>query len=93
MRFNAYPRFKRWLYHGQRPGWIAKIVNRMWATLVSLGFGPNHMATLEVIGRKSGRTLSLPVIIAIVDGHRHLVSMLGEDSQWVRMKADQYGPS
>jgi deazaflavin-dependent oxidoreductase (nitroreductase family) len=42
------------------------------------------MVTLEVTGRKSGRTFSLPVVIGIVDGERYLVSMLGENVQWVR---------
>ena len=28
-------RGKQWLYRGQRPGWIAKIVNRMWANAAS----------------------------------------------------------
>jgi deazaflavin-dependent oxidoreductase (nitroreductase family) len=42
------------------------------------------METLEVTGRKSGRVFSLPVVIAIVDGERYLVSMLGDNVQWVQ---------
>ncbi len=42
------------------------------------------MSTLEVVCRKSGRTISLPVVIPIVDGQHYLVSMLGEEVQWVR---------
>jgi deazaflavin-dependent oxidoreductase (nitroreductase family) len=42
------------------------------------------METLEVTGRKSGRTVSLPVVVAVVDGERYLVSMLGEQAQWVQ---------
>jgi deazaflavin-dependent oxidoreductase (nitroreductase family) len=42
------------------------------------------METLEVTGRKSGRTHSLPVVITIVGGERYLVSMLGENVQWVQ---------
>ena len=41
------------------------------------------METLEVIGRKSGRIVSLPVVVAIVEGQRYLVSMLGDNAQWV----------
>ena len=41
------------------------------------------MVTLEVIGRKSGRTVSLPLVVAVIDGERYLVSMLGENVQWV----------
>ena len=40
--------------------------------------------TLEVTGRKSGRTISLPVVVAIVDGQRYLVSMLGDNVSWVQ---------
>ena len=39
--------------------------------------------TLEVTGRKSGRTVSLPVVVAVVKGQRYLMSMLGENVHWV----------
>lgn len=76
--------FKRWLYRGQRPGWIAGILNRLWAIVGSSGITSSYLETLEVIGRKSGRIVSLPVVIAVVAGQRYLVSMLGNDGQWVR---------
>jgi deazaflavin-dependent oxidoreductase (nitroreductase family) len=76
--------FTRWLYRGQRPHWIAKILNKPGEVVASLGITPNYMETLEVIGRKSGRTFSLPVVIAIVNGQQYLVSMLGENVQWVQ---------
>ena len=76
--------FKRWLYRGQRPGRIAKALNRMWATIAATGISPNYLVTLDVIGRKSGRIISFPVVMVIIDGQRYLVSMLGEDGQWVR---------
>jgi hypothetical protein len=75
--------FTRWLYRGQRPNWIARILNRATATVASLGVASNYLVTLEVIGRKSGRVSSLPLVMAIVDGERYLVSMLGDDVQWV----------
>jgi deazaflavin-dependent oxidoreductase (nitroreductase family) len=75
---------KQWLYHGQRPNWIARMLNRGYATIASTGVTHNYMETLEVTGRKSGRTVSLPVVVAIVDGERYLVSMLGEQAQWVQ---------
>jgi len=52
--------------------------------VASTGVAPNFLVTLEVAGRTSGRTLSLPVVIAVVEGRRYLVSMLGDDVQWVR---------
>jgi deazaflavin-dependent oxidoreductase (nitroreductase family) len=42
------------------------------------------MAALEVRGRASGRTRSVPVVIATVDGYHYLVSMLGPQSDWVK---------
>jgi len=75
--------FNRWLYQGQRPNWIAKILNKAYAVVGSLGFTSNFLVTLEVTGRKSGRTVSLPVVLTIVNGQRYLVSMLGDNVQWV----------
>jgi deazaflavin-dependent oxidoreductase (nitroreductase family) len=75
--------FHQWLYHGQRPNWIAKVLNRFWAVVHSLGVAPNYLVTLEVTGRKSGNLVSLPLVMAVVNGERYLVSMLGEGAQWV----------
>jgi deazaflavin-dependent oxidoreductase (nitroreductase family) len=75
--------FTRWLYRGQRPNWIARILNRATAAVASSGVASNYLVTLEVTGRKSGRIVSLPLVIAVVDGQRYLVSMLGDDVQWV----------
>jgi len=74
----------RWLYRGQRPHLLARILNRAWAWVASLGAAPNYLVTLEVRGRNSGRTLSLPLVMATVDGAHYLVSMLGDDVPWVR---------
>jgi hypothetical protein len=75
--------FTRWMYRGQRPNWLARVMNRVSASVASLGVTSNYMETLEVAGRKSGRIFSLPVVIAIVGGERYLVSMLGDNVQWV----------
>ena len=77
-------RGKQWLYRGRRPGWIAKILNRMWANAASKNIMPNGLVALEVIGRKSGRVVSFPVVMVTVDRQRYLVSMLGDHTQWVR---------
>jgi len=37
-----------------------------------------------VPGRRSGRIVRLPLVVAVVDGERYLVSMLGEHTNWVR---------
>lgn len=74
----------RWLYRGQKPNWIARILNRAWAAVASVAVTPFNLVTLEVIGRTSQRVVVLPLVMAVVDGQRYLVSMLGEDAQWVR---------
>ena len=75
---------KRWLYRGQKPHLIAKILNRAWATVASTGVMSGYLVTLEVTGRKSGRIVSFPVVMAHIDTQRYLVSMLGVEAQWVR---------
>ena len=77
-------RFARWLYEGRRPGRLAQWANATSAWVFGLGFAPNFLVALEVRGRKSGRTIVMPLVIALVDGQRFLVSMLGDDAQWVR---------
>lgn len=74
---------KRAMYAGNRPGLIARVLNKGWEWVHSSGIAPNYLVTLEVIGRKSGRIVRLPVVVALVDGQRYLVSMLGDEAQWV----------
>ncbi len=82
--------FKRWLYQGGRPNPLAKIINKGWAILHSLGIFPQRFVTLEVVGRKSGKVVSFPLAMAVMNGERYLVSMLGEEANWVRnVKAAQ----
>lgn len=76
--------FKRWLYRGGHPNLLAKILNHGWATIHAWGVAPNYMVTLDVTGRQSGKTISFPLAMATVDGERYLVSMLGENANWVR---------
>ncbi len=45
---------------------------------------PQRAASLEVIGRKSGQPITLPVVIADWDGVEYLVSMLGDGANWVK---------
>jgi F420H(2)-dependent quinone reductase len=74
--------FKRWLYRGQKPGLIAKFLNRMMANNASKEAMDNGLVALEVMGRKSGKVISFPLVMVRVDEQRYLASMLGE-SQWV----------
>ena len=79
-----YRRFKRWMYRGNRPHALARLLNRAWAVAHARGLAPDYLVTLEVTGRRSGRTISFPLVMARVDGERYLVSMLGPDAAWVR---------
>ncbi len=74
----------RRLYRGGHPNRVARIVNRCMAAIYALGIAPNYLVTLNVVGRRSGRVLSLPRVMAVVEGERYLVSMLGEEVDWVR---------
>lgn len=74
----------KWLYRSGRPNWVATALNRCSAAVHALGIAPNYLVTLEVRGRRSGRTISLPLVMAVVEGERYLVSMLGAEVDWVR---------
>jgi hypothetical protein len=80
----------RWLYRGRgrgrrrRPGGLARAMNAVSALAFGWGIAPNHLLTLEVRGRRTGTTIAFPLVMAMVDGERYLVAMLGEDAQWVR---------
>ncbi len=75
---------KRWLYHGGHPNRLAKILNKGWAFIHSMGILPNYLVTLEVTGRQSGKKIDFPLAMAVITGERYLVSMLGENTNWVR---------
>ena len=84
--------FQRWQYRGGRPGWSARVTNRLGALSVAAGIGPSQAATLEVRGHKSGRIISFPVVVTDYQGERYLVSMLGHKANWVRnLRADNRG--
>jgi deazaflavin-dependent oxidoreductase (nitroreductase family) len=73
------------MYRGNRPGRLAKAMNWMSAVQFSAGLlSPARAVTLEVPGRRTGRTISFPVVVADLEGERYLVSMLGEQANWVR---------
>jgi deazaflavin-dependent oxidoreductase (nitroreductase family) len=41
------------------------------------------MAKLEVRGRRTGRPISFPVMVADFEGEHYVVAMLGEHTSWV----------
>ncbi|GAA2987500.1 nitroreductase family deazaflavin-dependent oxidoreductase [Streptosporangium longisporum] len=76
---------KRWMYRGDRPGLLARALNHVAALQYSTGvLASRRAATLEVRGRSSGRTITVPVVVADHEGREYLVSMLGNNANWVR---------
>jgi hypothetical protein len=57
---------------------LARVLNRASAIAHSVGIWPSRLATLKVPGRRTGRVISFPVVIADHEGDRYLVAMLGE---------------
>ena len=75
---------RRWLYSGKHPNRVAALLDRGTAAAVGAGIGQKRLATLEVRGRRTGRRVSLPVVVAEYEGQRYLVAMLGMESNWAR---------
>jgi len=71
------------MYRSGRPNRMARVMNRGWALVGRAGLWRNRVVTLEVPGRRSGRILSFPLMIADYAGEQYLVSMLGERANWV----------
>ena len=74
---------KRWMYRGGHPNQLTKIINKGWAIIHSMGIFPNQLVTLEVVGRQSGKMISFPLAMTVMNGERYLVAMLGEETNWV----------
>jgi hypothetical protein len=55
---------RRSMYGRKRPNRVAALLNRGAAALVAAGIGPKRLAGLKVRGRRTGRRLASPVVIA-----------------------------
>jgi hypothetical protein len=77
-------RARRWLYRHRQANRLAGFLNAAQARLAAAGVGPRWLVTVEVTGRRSGKTISFPAVIADYDSGRYMVSMLGEGTSWVR---------
>jgi deazaflavin-dependent oxidoreductase (nitroreductase family) len=69
---------ERWMY-----GRVDALLNRGWALVGAAGLWPKRLVTLQVRGRRSGRLISLPLIVADFEGERYLVSNLGKGANWL----------
>ena len=66
-----------------RPGAIERVFGRALVFMIRVGVVRGHFYVLEVRGRRSGRTISLPVDPLDFNGQRYLVCARG-NSNWVR---------
>lgn len=76
--------YRALLYPDHKPNALARAMNSHGRWISSHGFGPSFMVTLETIGRKTGRTMAVPMVVTDFNGERYIVSMLGENSAWIR---------
>lgn len=76
--------FRRRMYRGGRPNRLARALNRLSALQFAAGFlAPSNWVTLEVPGRRTGRTVHCPLVVTGYQGERYLVAMLGQGANWV----------
>ena len=80
---STHARVARWMYRSGRPNRLASILNRINAVAGTAGVWRSRLVTLEVRGRRTGRTVSLPLVPADYHGERYLVAMLGDRTGWV----------
>lgn len=76
--------YRALFYPGGRPNALSRRLNSGQARLSALGVLPALMVALETTGRRSGRACLVPLVVAQVGTERYLVSMLGENADWVR---------
>ena len=72
------------MYQGGRPTRFASFLNRLTVILAGAGVPPKRQVVVEVRGRRTGRRLSFPLVVADYEGERYLVAMLGNDANWVK---------
>jgi hypothetical protein len=74
----------RAMYAGGHGNRTARRFARFWAAIFGAGISPRRWVTLEVPGRRTGRTTRFPLGMTDWQGHWYLVPMLGGDCNWVR---------
>ena len=57
-------RVRPWLYRHRRANRLARFLNAAQARLAAAGVGPRWLVMVEVTGRRSGKTISFPAVIA-----------------------------
>jgi len=70
---------QRWFYAGGRPKRVARLLDRATAEVCARGVGPEYLVALEVPGRRSGRIVSMPLVVA--DFHARREYKLGAERE------------
>ena len=76
--------YLRYFYRNWRPTRFGRIWNGAYAWVSGLGLTPKTLITLQVKSRTDGRLCSTILVGAVYEGSRYVVSMLGNDSEWVK---------
>jgi len=76
--------YRALFYSGGKPNAFTRRLNSAQARLSALGFLPAMVTALETRGRRSGRAYLTQLVVAQIGTERYLVSMLGENVDWVR---------
>jgi len=74
----------RAMYAGGRGNRTARRFARVWGLVLGLGLLPRRWVTLEVPGRRSHLITRFPLGMADWNGEWYLVSMLGDNCNWVK---------
>lgn len=76
--------YLRYFYRNRRPTWFGRLWSRAYAALVGLGVLPPLLAALHVKDRITGATGGVVLVAVEHEDHTYLVSMLGEETEWVK---------
>jgi len=77
---SCYLRYFYWNWH---PTLLGRIWSRAYAWIAGLGIAPDLLVSLEVRDRVTGSLVSTVLVVARYKEDRYLVSMLGNESDWV----------
>jgi hypothetical protein len=76
--------YRAFFYPGGRPKAFTRRLNSAQARLTALGIFPALLVALETKGRRTGKASLVQLVVAHIGGERYLVSMLGDNADWVR---------
>jgi hypothetical protein len=76
--------YLRYFYRDWRPTRLGRLWSKAYAFVTGLGLLPELLVDLRVRSRRDGHLGSTVLVGAWHEGHRYLVSMLGNQSEWVQ---------